>query len=76
MKKFASNLKTGWFGVPGTYAYNAKVHVVDRKGKPICGSKMGKESLFQFCSYGIWFDKIECQHCRRVSAKLLNEQKG
>jgi hypothetical protein len=60
----------GYYGNPN--GRHTKVHVVEN-GKPICGCKIDKGMIFQWCAYlfsGVTNSYVECEHCRR---KLRNE---
>lgn len=62
------NVEVGWFGIPGGPSWRStKTHaVVD--GKPMCGSRLGKDMEFQWCSH---HGNIvpECETCKRLIAK-------
>lgn len=51
----------GWFGVPGREG--GATHVVaDRR--PICGTRLHPEAVFQWCSAGLMMPQyIECEKC-------------
>lgn len=54
-------IATGYFGVPGKLG--GKVHIaVD--SKPLCGSAMPKESVFQWCAHGVKRQYVECERCK------------
>ena len=60
---------TGWFGIPGARGRGStKVHLA-YDGKPCCGTRLSSKQRFQWCSYGVWFDVIECEHCRAIAQK-------
>ena len=69
---------TGWFGYPHIsgvmYARWTLVHAIHfPSGKPICGSKLGPRMEFQWCSWGIKMEYIECKRCCKKAEEILNE---
>lgn len=66
-------MQTGYFGVPGRADRSSKVHLVD-EGKPLCGSRIGKDSKFQRCAGGAELRYVECKSCikayRNLSGRL------
>ena len=48
------------------------VHVIKKGGggQPFCGSRVGPEQRFQFCSAGINFWFVECKRCHHKIAKV------
>lgn len=69
-------MQTGYFATPGKSCPRAKVHlVVD--GKPICGSQMGTDSIFQWCSQTVCREWVECKRClKSLDAWLRQSKKG
>jgi hypothetical protein len=64
-------MATGYYGIPGKHG--GKVHL-DIEGRPACGSRIHKDSRFQWCAHGIQISYIECKHCLRIAANLLRKQ--
>ncbi len=65
----------GWFGVPGGRT-GTKTHIVNEKSKPICGSVLSPDSEYQWCFPTILSGEPECEHCKRLRIKRLNEIYG
>lgn len=63
-------MMTGYFGVPGNSRGRWTVHLVD-DGKPVCGTRMPRDSEFQSCATGIHIQLIECKICRKRAATML-----
>ena len=66
---------TGWWGMPGDQSMKGftKVHLYDRnKGGPACGAKLRKGMIYQWCSSGIKWDYLECEHCKRIGRRFLD----
>jgi hypothetical protein len=67
---------TGWFGIPGGLASRStKVHYVRRtplldRVVPICGSRVGRRAVFQWCAGGFDARYVECDRCRRAREAL------
>ena len=64
--------ETGYFGVPG--GYGGMVHVA-RNGKPVCGTRMHKKAVFQWCSTVINWNMTECKSCRKWINKFSAKEK-
>jgi hypothetical protein len=59
----------GWFGIPGGPEWRStKTHIVIQ-GKPVCGTRLGEEQEFQWCSY-IGAIAPECRSCQRIRRSL------
>ena len=52
----------GYFGKPGSCG--GPVHII-KDGRPCCGSKLGPEQEFQWCSWHTW-TYVECGRCLRT----------
>ncbi len=61
-------ITTGYFGIPGRTNERAKVHAVDGH-QPICGTKMHRDSEYQFCASFIDYRMLECKRCRKIVAE-------
>lgn len=61
------HLMTGQYGVPGEET-SGRVHIVQRYKGPVCGTYMRPTMEFQFCSYGIRIEFVECGNCKRWAA--------
>jgi hypothetical protein len=59
--------KTGYFANEFRVT---KVHIVE-DNIPICGSKIGKDLNFLWCSNDIAPDYVDCEKCRKVGAKII-----
>jgi predicted GIY-YIG superfamily endonuclease len=68
-------LSIGFFGVPGN-GYGTKTHIVDLKGRPICGSRLHHLNEFQACSSFVVRDvaqrhmAAECRRCEKSLEKI------
>jgi hypothetical protein len=63
----------------GYFAYvekrdRTKVHIVNQKCEPICGTPIGRDAQFQFCTNGApehaVNSYVECSKCKRVYQKM------
>ena len=61
-------LSTGYFGIPGRTTRGA-VHIVNAKGKPICGTRLSDRAEFQWCARWVVVKYIECRSCLKWWAK-------
>jgi hypothetical protein len=72
MNEQIGGLITGWFGIPGANGkWSTNVHVVDYNHRPICGQRLSKRQIFQWCSAGVVLEWIECRRCKAVARKML-----
>ena len=63
------SIGVGWFGIPGGPDYKStKTHVVVSPGKLLCGSRLGKNMEFQWCS-GVDGYVPKCEHCKKILEK-------
>ena len=63
------NGSIGWFGIPGGPEWRStKTHVVV-DGKTLCGSRLGKNMEFQWCSHIDGLVAVECERCEAILAK-------
>jgi hypothetical protein len=59
----------GWYGIPGGPEWRStKTHAVV-EGKPLCGSKLGENMEFQWCSTIEGNHLPECKRCEKVLRK-------
>lgn len=74
-KRISSELQlmTGWWGIPGgPESASTKTHITKfgfnsrNAGRvPVCGAYIGPHQEFQWCSYGVRLEYIECERCKR-----------
>lgn len=73
-EKFA----TGYFGIPGSSRGNFTVHLIgyflELGARPVCGWEPSKEHEFQFCSWGVNYQFLECKTCRKEAKNLLKKE--
>lgn len=60
-KVMGGNYHIGWFGVPGRDG--EKTHIVLNK-KPVCNTRLPKDSEFQWCSSYMNSMDVECEKCK------------
>ena len=63
-------MKTGYFA----NVTHTKVHIVRGNDKPVCGSRIGDNMEFQWCSMGIYMPYVECEHCKKWYYKRGKER--
>lgn len=67
-------ITTGWFGIPNTQRRGV-VHLVMNR-KPVCGTRISKKAIYQWCANHIVIDYVECERCRSIhdkKQKLIGE---
>lgn len=64
---------TGWFGRPNKKG--GKVHVVEN-GRPICGTNIPDDAVYQFCAEGVHRKYLECERCRSLVTKVVRPAKS
>lgn len=42
------------------------VHVVNETGKPVCGTAIGLNKVFQWCANGVVRNYVECTKCIKL----------
>jgi predicted GIY-YIG superfamily endonuclease len=72
-----SRLAIGWFGIPAMPASKStKTHIVDSKGRPLCGCRISVAKSFQWCQTFLMKDvasrtiAAECRKCEQSLSKL------
>jgi len=63
-----ASVATGYYGVPGSFG--GLVHVAVA-GRPLCGTRLALGSQFQWCAHGVQTGYLECQRCKRLVAKAI-----
>ena len=66
-------MSTGYFGLPGSQRAEdvTKVHVVDKRLRPICGAKIRPRMAYTFKGPGIE-DCLDCETCRMIVQRRKN----
>lgn len=60
-------ISTGYFGVPGRDG--GMVHVVAGT-EPICGTRQHSDAEYQWCSWNVQRDYVECRKCLGICDRL------
>jgi hypothetical protein len=63
---------TGYFADPESGRWT-KVHIV-KDEVPVCGSLVSKGKEFLFCANGIYMPFVECDHCKRIGKRMLENE--
>lgn len=66
-------MRTGFFA---NTKRGSKAHVIkDYNGPVLCGSIFAKDMNFQWCADRVVFEYIECEKCKKIVRRLLDDHK-